>query len=244
MRGRMKSSEDQHPHASTFGEASFFEKIRKELEDCGRSSLENLEWLYENLHPYFFVTMREETEAVVNLAMALRRVPAHRRVTLVDQEKSLIAACLDTPGSLYGILRYLQEREISYAEITHSYGVIPGASRELEIQRFEFDRKSAEEIAKAGPAKIPGSIRKNVQDAMEKTYPQFDFRSFDRMLRLLWLNNRNYFLVSPAERVARVLWLYRQGQEHDGLFLDLEEVEQNSRHKEARLLFSVANPKQ
>jgi len=48
--------------------------------------------------------------------------------------------------------------DISYAEIIHSYEPITSLNRELEIQRFEFKRKSPEEIAAAEDAKVPPRI--------------------------------------------------------------------------------------
>ena len=50
------------------------------------------------------------------------------------------------PGSLYDTLRRIPEREISYAMIAHSEAPLPGMDQTLEIQRFEFDRKSNREI--------------------------------------------------------------------------------------------------
>jgi len=244
MTKNVRSFEGNYKQASPSGDPLLLKRIQEKLAERLGNANKNLAWLYENLHPYFFVTMKEETESIINLTMALQSVPTQRRITLVDQDKKLILACLDVPGTLYETLKNLQEREISYAEITHSHGFIQNADCELEIQRFEFDRKSAEEIQNAGPIRVPRKIRKDVLGSMERMYPKSDFKMFHQTLRLLWLNNRDYVRISPPERVARALWLYQQGEEHDGLFLDLEEVEQISRHRETRLLFSVANPKQ
>ncbi|MDY7038467.1 MAG: amino acid dehydrogenase, partial [Thermodesulfobacteriota bacterium] len=244
MTKQIKSSEDRYEQASPPGDPLFLERIKGKLDERLRDADENLTWLYDNLHPYFFITMKEETEAIINLTVALKSVPTQRRITLVDQDKKLILACLDVPGTLYETLRNLQKREISYAEIIHSNGVIRGADCELEIQRFEFDRKTAEEIQNGSPLKVPRKISKDVLGSMKQMYPKSDFKMFHKTLHLLWLNNRDYVRISPPERVARALWLYQQGEKHDGLFLDLEEVEQVSSHRETRLLFSVANPKQ
>jgi glutamate dehydrogenase len=223
-------------------DAALYRKIQRTLGAHLQKASENLDWLYANMHPYFFITMKEEIEAIVNLAGMLHNVPKQRKITLIDQEKKYIEARLDLPGSLYETLKTLQEREISYAEMTHSYGPIPGAKRELEILRFEFERKSAQEISQAGETKIPRGTRKAVTDAMKQLYPDFDFQELNKVLRILCLNNEYYVRISPPERIARVLWIYQQGRRHDGLFMDVEEVAQIDRHREWRLIFSVGNP--
>ncbi len=225
-------------------DAAVFRKIQRHMSVHLQKAAENLDWLYANMHPYFFITMKEEIEAIVNLAGSLHLVPKQRKVSLSDEEKKLIVARLDVPGSLYDTLRTLQEREISYAEMTHSYEPIPGAESELEIQRFEFDRRRAEEILKTGEVRIPRGARKAVLDTMKQLYPDFEFQELDRVLKLLWLNNESYVRISPPERIARVLWIYLQGRRRDGLFLDVEETPQVTRHRESRLLFSVGNPQQ
>ncbi|MDP6730556.1 MAG: NAD-glutamate dehydrogenase, partial [SAR324 cluster bacterium] len=145
---------------------------------------------------------------------------------------------------LYDILKTLQEREISYAEMTHSNEPTPGTQMYLEIQKFEFDRKTHEEIAQGGEAKIPLGTRKEVNAVMKRLYPEFDFREIKEALSLLWLNNESYVRISPPERIARVLRLYQQGRRHDGLYLNVEETKQVSRYRESRILFSVGNPQQ
>ncbi len=207
-----------------------------------QTSAESLEWLRRHMHPYFFITMAEETEAVVNLAAGLAGLARNRRITLVDQEKKLIWACPNLPGSIYASLLTLPDRPLSYAEITHSYHPVPGLGQEVEIQRFEFDRKAHDAISRALPAAVPPRLRREVTRAMEALYPDFDFGELDQGLGLLWLNDEGYVRVSPPERVARVLWLYQQGRRHDGLFLDVENTEDAVHHRESRLLFSVGNP--
>jgi len=46
--------------------------------------------------------------------------------------------------------------------------------------------------------------------------------------------------------VARVLWLFHQGERHAGIFLDMEkaEIENAAEREESRVLFAVANPPQ
>ncbi len=234
--GKMESRD------SAIHDPAFYKEITKNLQSQHHRLLENLEWLFANMHPYFFITMKEETEAIINLAAKLHDVPKERKVTLTDQEKKLILARLDIPGSLYDTLKTLQEREISYAEMIHSHNPIPGVNTPLEIQRFDFDRKSSEEISGAGVVGVPAEIRKSVFNTMKRLYPEFDLGNLDGMLNLLWLNNESYVRISPPERIARVIHLYQQGKMHEGLYLDIETKEDELHQKESRILFSVGNP--
>ena len=213
--------------------------------DAGRRRMsENLHWLCDHMNPYFFTTMKEEIEAVTRLVETLHTVAHQRQVTLVDQKKKFMVARLDVPGSLYDTLKTLQEREISYAELNHSYEHLAGAEKNLEIQRYEFDRKSHEEINGAPKQTVPRRISKAVALDIRRLYPAFDFRELNEILYLLWLNHQNYVRISPPERVARALWLYQQGTRHDGLYLDVENADIASDRRETRILFSVGNPPQ
>lgn len=217
-------------------------KVDQTFEARHRKALENLDWLCVHMNPYFFITMSEEAEAITRLTENLHSLAYQRKITLTDQEKKLIVARLDIPGSLYDTLKTLREREISYAEINHSYEHIPGTDKDLEIQRFEFDRKSHEEISRATKERISRGTGKAVANAMKELYPTFDFKELDGVLHLLWLNNEDYVRISPPERIARVLWLYQQGRKHDGLYLGVEKTEPVDGREETRILFSVGNP--
>ncbi len=221
-----------------------YRRLRQTLKGYQEQARRNLEWLRDHMHPYFFITMKEETEALVQLASGLHALTHSRRMILTDQEKKLILACLNLPGTVYASFRELAEREISYAEITHSYEPIPELCCELEIQRFEFSPKDHAEIAQAAPPEVPVAVRRGVARAMRRMYPEFDFAELDRVLGLLWLNNEHYVRISPPERVARVLWLYQTARRHDGLYLDVENTEDVVHHRESRVLFAVGNPPQ
>ncbi|MBW2031299.1 MAG: NAD-glutamate dehydrogenase [Deltaproteobacteria bacterium] len=222
--------------------SAFYKELQEKFESRYQEFSINLNWLFTNMHPYFFITMKEETEAIINLAARLHDVAKERKLILADQDKKLILARLDVPGSLYDTLKTLQEREISYAEMIHAYSPLPGAGSTLEIQRFEFDRKSNEEIYCAGEVNVPAEIRGNVFCTMKRLYPDFELENLDGMLNLLWLNNESYVRISPPERIARVIHLYHQGKTHEGLYLDIETKEDELHQRESRILFSVGNP--
>jgi glutamate dehydrogenase len=219
------------------------EVLREVGGSCG-SAGENLNWLLEKMHPYFSITMQDEPAAIAALAIRLHCLRQEQRLVLADSEKRLILARLNRPGSLYETLQNLREKEISYAQFTQSYGPLPGLADGLELQRFDFDRKSHQEIARAGAVKIPTAIRRGIAAALAEHYPGFELTQLDRLLRHLWLNNEHYVRISPPKRVAQILWLYHQSNLHGGIHLDVEETEDTERQREYRVMFAAGNPPQ
>jgi len=203
----------------------------------------SLNWLRENMHPYFFSSMQNEQDALASLAYGLTGMKSNRRMILADRDNTLILACLSQPGSLYETLQIAANQPISLAEFTDSKYPLPGTEQYLEIHKYEFDRKKHGEIDLSQKVRIPADIKKRITDALEKHYPEFDFSQKDRLLKILWLNNRSYILDSPSRRVAKMLWLHQQTIVHDGIFVDLEVPEESEDlGNEARLFFGVGNP--
>lgn len=200
----------------------------------------NCRWLKEHMNPYFFISMKDEPEALALLQRELGTLRQNRRLILADREKAFIMAMVNGPGTLFDSLRRFQEREISYAMITHSQEPMPGMTQALEIQRFEFDRKSNSEIL-ASDAEVPGAIKRKIALELKHRFPDFDRKNLDRLLRILWLNNPNYVEASPPRRVAQILQLFQRGNQSGGLYLDLEDMPEGG---ESRLLFAVGNPPQ
>lgn len=213
--------------------------VARMMETRHAQGCENLDWLYKHMPSYFFITMRNEINALTNLIMGMRTLDRQRGLVLADEAKKLIVARLDVPGSLYDTLMTLSGRDISYSEIIHSRELVPGTTENLEVLRFEFDRKRHEDMARVDTVRIPAAIRENVLAAMRSLYPGFGFKEFNRTLNLLWLNMTDYVRLSPPERVARVLWLYQQGVRNEGMFLDVEPTDQVVDSGEYRILFSV-----
>jgi len=202
---------------------------------------ENRSWLMEQMNPYFFVAMNDEPEAMALLEREMGTLRNNRRLVLADRDKSLIQAMPNVSGSLYDTLRRIPEREISYAMIAHSEEPLPGMEGTLEIQRFEFDRKSNEDIQKGRDVAVPPAIRGRIAAALRMDYPGFAMQDLDRLLRIIWLNNENYVRVAWPLRVAQVLNLFQKGNQAGGLYLAVEEIEGG---KESRIHFAVANPPQ
>ena len=208
---------------------------------CKADIIANRRWLREQMNPYYFITMKDEPLANATLERELGTLAFNRRLVLADREKSLILALVNRPGTLYETLSRIQEREISYAMIAHSAGKLPGMEQTLEIQRFEFDRKSNQEILQGGVDPVPAAIKRRVAAEIRKNYCAFEMKDFDRLLRILWLNNENYVTVSPAARVAQIMLLLQRGNRSGGFYLGLEEMPGGG---EFRVLLAVGNPPQ
>lgn len=220
--------------------------VLRNLRAASGAAREHLAWLHANMAPIFFHTMREEPEAVAALCLHLRDLSRNRNLVLADREKGMMLARLSVPGSLYETLRFLDPREISYAEIAHSYSNVPGADKELEFQRYEFDRKPETEVSATGDPGIPDRIRRGVFAALHAFSPPVPRSAREELLRLLWRNNPGYVRLSPPERVARILWLFFQAKSRMGIHLDVQDVGDpgSGTTRESRVLFAVGNPPQ
>lgn len=223
------------------------EVLREIGGSCG-SAAENLQWLLEKMHPYFAITMQDEPEAIATLATRLAALHHDRRLVLADREDRLVVAVRNRPGSLYQTLAGLREKEVSYAQFTQSYGALPGLDEGLEVQRFDFERKSHQAIAEtlvlAGPNLVPAVIRQGVAATLRENYPEFDFKQLSRLLRLLWINNEDYVRISPYRRVAQVLWMFQQSIQQGGIYFDVEETTDPASMREYRVMFAAGNPPQ
>ncbi|SDZ78745.1 glutamate dehydrogenase (NAD) [Desulfuromusa kysingii] len=228
-------------------ESPMYKEVDQLIDETQTDAKKNLAWLQQEMHPYFFITMHEEGRAIATLATIMNSLGANRRSILADTEKTLILARTSMPGSLYDTLRTIRERDISYAHIAHSYAPLPGRDEELELQRFEFDRKSHKEIASGlkSAVHVPEDTRKEVAEVVSKRYPDFDLDNLNHLLNILWLNNPTYVNISPGDRIAQILWLYQQVRDNEGIHLDVEETEGfGSEGDEIRIMFAVSNPPQ
>ncbi|MHB8941581.1 MAG: NAD-glutamate dehydrogenase domain-containing protein, partial [Desulfobacteria bacterium] len=220
--------------------------VLRSLRATSGAARENLAWLHACMAPIFFHTMREEPEAVAALCLHLGDLSRNRHLVLADREKGMMLARLSVPGSLYETLRFIGPRDISYAEIAHSYSNVPGADKKLEFQRYEFDRKAESEISVSGDPGIPGPIRRGIFRSLRNFSPPVPSSVREDLLRLLWRNNPGYVRLSPPERVARILWLLHQAKSRMGIHIDVQEADAGGGEgtRESRVLFAVGNPPQ
>lgn len=215
--------------------------VRRTASAARRNAEENSTWLQRHMSHYFFQAMSDEDNALLLLAREMSQLRDNRHLVLADREKRLVIACVNRPGSLYETLRRVGEREISYAMFSHSNAPMPGIEHELEIQRFEFDRRQNHDIDLKKDVKIPDSLLRKVRSELRRSFPDFDLKKLDRLLKILWLNNENYIRMSPPTRIAYLIWLFERGNASGGLFLDIAQVEREGRI-ETRVLFAVGNP--
>ncbi len=217
--------------------------VRRSAGAAKISADRNAAWLQEHMSPYFFLAMDDEREALAALAREMGRLQDNRHLILTDKDKRLVIACVNSPGSLYETLRRIGDREISYAMFSHSNANMPGIDDELEVQRFEFDRRQNHEINLKADVKIPVALQRKVRAELRCAFPDFDLARLDRLLKILWLNNENYIRMSPPSRTAYLVWLFDRGNASGGLFLDIAHLEREGR-SETRVLFAVGNPPQ
>ncbi len=215
--------------------------IRRTARAANNAAEQNAAWLQQHMSPYFFQAMSDEDQALILLAREMGQLEHNRYLVLADRPKRLMIACVNRPGSLYETLRRVGEREISYAMFSHSNADMPAIEGELEIQRFEFDRRQNHEIDLNREVTIPAALLRKVRAELRSSFPEFDLKKLDRLLKILWLNNENYIRMSPASRVAYLIWLFERGNAAGGLFLDISQVEREGR-RETRVLFAVGNP--
>ena len=204
---------------------------------------QNAAWLQQHMSPYFFQAMDDEKDALLWLARGMKRLRRNRSITLVDREKLLVLARVNQPGSLYDSLRRISDRQISYAMFSHSNAPMPDMEEELEVQRFEFDRRRNHEIDLKKPVSIPANLTRGIRRELRTTFPDFDLKKLDPLLKLLWLNNENYIRMSAPPRLAWLVWLLDQGSSSGGLFLNITRVERDT-GPETRVLIAVDNPNQ
>ena len=207
------------------------------------NSLKNAQWLQQNMSPYFFQAMADEPEVLTSLARDMSGLRQNQRVILADREKLLVLACVNRAGSLYNTLRRIGEREISYAMFSHSFAPMPGMDEELEVQRFEFDRRANSEIDLQKEVDIPAALVQKIRSELRRCFPDFQLSKLDRLLKIMWLNNANYIRMSPPSRTAYLLWLFERSNAAGGMFMDIAEVVREGR-AEIRVLFAVGNPPQ
>ena len=200
------------------------------------------EWLQRALSPHFFEAMRDEPDALAILSRELFSLRTNERLFLADRPQALILATRNLPGSLYRTLSSASHKAISYAMFEHSREAIPGIPETLEIARFEYDCKTAVEIAQAlnAPVAVPAEVARSVRAALERDFPDFDLAELDEHLEVLWLNNPGYARSAPPRAVAQTLRLLQLCERGGGLYLGVEAKDDGT--QQTRVSFAVANP--
>lgn len=63
--------------------------LLKSIRTTTHGAAYNLRWLRDHMPQFFFITMRDEEEALARLATNLRSLQRNRHLILADQEKEL-----------------------------------------------------------------------------------------------------------------------------------------------------------
>lgn len=214
---------------------------RKTAAAARKTAQDNSTWLQEHMSQHFFQAMGDEPDALLVLAREMGELRNNKRMILADREKLLAIACVNSPGSLYNTLLRIGERSVSYAMFYHSDTPMPGMESKLEVQRFEFDRRSDQMIDLNSQIDIPAALVKRIRRELRSLFPDFDLKKTDRLLKILWLNNENYVRMYPPSDIAYLIWLFDQGNAAGGIFVDVAKVEPEEL-ADTRVLFAVANP--
>lgn len=210
----------------------------------------NLEWLEQAMHPFFFSFNQDEAEALSVLVSALNRIHRLPYLRLTDQPHRKLLAQPEHPDSLYNTLNLIREshKNLAYSEINTSLLPLPDSDQLLEVLRFDYNRKSdndiAELIAQSAGDDLPDEIIDDVKAELAQLATDFDNDELESLLKLLWINNRDYVSVSHPERLARVLHLYQKTLQHGGIHLDIQPIDSHDNVETARILFGVSNPPQ
>lgn len=202
------------------------------------------EWLEKAMPTGFFSAMRDEPEALEILARELHTLRFNRHLVLADRPDALIIAARNTPGSLYETvtLRAGPQRAISYAMFAHSEVGMPGMSETLELQRFEFDCKPDAEIAAGLEAglRVPAEVFDPIWAEAQKSFPDLDLKTFERLIRIFWMNNPDHTRGAAPFRLAQRLHSLFECERQGGMSLEIEPNE--GAKNETRLSFAVAMP--
>lgn len=204
---------------------------------------QRIAWLRANMHPYFFISMKNEYDALANLLYGLSGMTENQRMILADRDNSLILAGLSRTGVNHDETRLLRNRKISSADFSNSKAMLDDHSGFLEVQKYEFKRCTHSSIAQAQSPVIPAIIRSRILSVLEALDRESQQNNHNHLIDLLWLNNQDYVVNSPPQRVAKIVHLFQQTIDHDGIYLHLEKPDPAEElGDESRLYFGVGNP--
>ena len=198
----------------------------------------NLDWIKQEMSPYFLNLNKDEVEALTLLTISLDKLESLEKVTLVDREERLMIAQLSTAGSLYRTIQDVPDMPLSYAEITTSFNPLPDLDAALEVLRFDFKLAAESNPLEGDQAQLPEAIRNEITAFVRQDFPDISDARIAGVLDVFCTSNMEYVLTSPPERVARVMRIYLATQINSGIHLNVEPTE----YKETRVSFGVTNP--
>jgi len=219
------------------------QKINSEISINSTQTDENLCWLKEQMHSMFFTLNRDEIGALSLLTANLHKMDYHKRLLLVDKPEITMLAQIDKSGSLYESIQELSDKEISYSEVTRSSSVLPNSETFLEVLRIDYARKKDDEVAELlKSVEVSDEILVEINADLTHLFPDFDLSRTQELLKILLANDPEYVRYSPSTRVARLLNLYAETENNDGIHLDLETLDDETEAGEYRILLGTSNP--
>lgn len=198
----------------------------------------NLDWIKQEMSPYFLNLNKDEIQALTLLTICLDKLLSLEKVTLVDREERLIIAQLSVTGSIYRTIQELADKPLSYAEITTSFNPLPDSDVSLEVVRCDFKRLGEATGAEQKPAELPPELRDEITTHLKNDYPDFSDKRINGIVSVFTSSNMDYVLNSPPLRIARVMRVYVETQLNSGIHLSVEPTQL----KETRVSFGVTNP--
>ncbi len=198
----------------------------------------NLEWIKQEMSPYFLNLNKEEVKALTLLTMSLDKLESLEKVTLVDRESRLMIAQLSSLGSIYRTIDDLPPKPLSYAEITTSFNPLPDLDVALEVIRCDFKESDEENDSNERQEALANSTREEIAGHIKAEYPDFSQERIDGIIDVFTTSNLKYVLKSPVERVMRVIRIFIETHLNSGIFLKVEPT----KYKETRVSFGVTNP--
>lgn len=202
-----------------------------------------LQWLEQAMHPFFFTFNQDETDALSALVSNLGRLETIHKLPLIDRNDRIMIAQVGYPNSLYHTLEQLPRRNnLSYTEINTSQLNLPNGEHPLEILRFDYSRKTDQEIAQGNHTPVPNETIEAVLAELTKAKTQLSTEEAKTLIQLLWTNNEQYVRVSHPERLARIIELYAKTRDNDDIYFDAVPFDQGTTGETTRILFGVGNP--
>lgn len=222
----------------SISESSVADSILTNISEYRSQADANLDWIKQEMSPYFLNLNKDEVEALTLLTISLDKLPTLEKVTLVDRDECLIIAQISTTGSIYHTTQDLPDKPLQYAEITTSFNPLPNCENSLEVLRCDFKTENQLANAEINQAPLPASVRDEIAAFVKKDFPDFSEERIDSIISVFSTSNMEYVLSSPPERVARVIRTYTSTQLNSGIYLNVESTE----YKETRISFGVTNP--
>lgn len=219
------------------------EIINQQITSNNQQIDKNLEWLQAQMHSMFFTLNRDEIDALSLLTSNLHKMDYHKRLLLVDKPRLIMLAQVDKKSSLYESLKELPKKAISYSEFTTSPSTLPNGKDSIEVLRIEYKRKLDKEVAEElKTIEVPLDILQQVSSELDLLNSNHENQKIIKLLKILLVNNPEYIRVSPPKRIARLLNLYHETVNNDGIYLDLETIDDEAESGKYRILLGTSNP--